>query len=30
MLLRIYAKCIDGQDEALRRRVMRALGHREE
>jgi integrase len=28
MLLRVYAKCIDGQDEALRRRVMDALGHR--
>lgn len=27
MLLRVYAKCIDGQDEALRRRVMDALGH---
>jgi len=29
MLLRVYAKCIDGQDEALRRRVMEALGYRE-
>jgi hypothetical protein len=29
MLLRVYAKCIDGQDEALRRRVLEALGTRE-
>jgi integrase len=27
VLLRIYAKCLDGQDEALRRLVTRALGH---
>jgi integrase len=27
ILLRIYAKCLDGQDEALRRLVTRALGH---
>ncbi|MEU8051776.1 tyrosine-type recombinase/integrase [Micromonospora haikouensis] len=27
VLLRIYAKCLDGGDEALRRRIERALGH---
>jgi len=30
VLLKIYAKCLDGQDELARRQVMRALGHREE
>jgi integrase len=28
VLLKVYAKCLDGQDEAARRRVMDALGHR--
>jgi integrase len=27
VLLRIYAKCLDGGDAALRQRVERALGH---
>jgi hypothetical protein len=26
MLLRVYATCIDGQDEALRRLIMETLG----
>ncbi len=26
VLLRIYAKCIDGQDQAARRRIEEALG----
>jgi hypothetical protein len=28
VLLKIYAKCLDGQEELARRQVMRALGHR--
>jgi hypothetical protein len=28
ILLKIYAKCLDGGAEVLRRRVERALGHR--
>jgi integrase len=28
VLLKVYAKCIDGQDAITRRRVMQALGHR--
>lgn len=28
VLLRVYAKCLDGQGEAARRRVLEALGHR--
>jgi hypothetical protein len=28
VLLKVYAKTIDGQDELARRRVMEALGHR--
>lgn len=27
VLLKVYAKCLDGQDEVARRRVMEALGH---
>jgi integrase len=30
VLLKVYAKCLDGQDAEDRRRVMRALGHRPE
>jgi integrase len=30
VLLKIYAKCLDGQDTIARRRVLQALGHREE
>ena len=26
-LLKVYAKCLDGQDEIARRRVQEALGH---
>jgi hypothetical protein len=29
VLLKVYAKCLDGQDETARRRVMAALGHRQ-
>lgn len=28
VLLKVYAKCLDGQDEIARRRVQEALGHR--
>lgn len=28
VLLKVYAKCLDGQDEVARRRVQEALGHR--
>ncbi|MGH3612795.1 MAG: hypothetical protein ACRDRK_09395 [Pseudonocardia sp.] len=28
VLLKVYAKCLDGQQEVARRRVMEALGHR--
>jgi integrase len=28
VLLKLYAKCLDGQDEVARRRVLDALGHR--
>jgi hypothetical protein len=28
VLLKVYAKTIDGQEEAARQRVMDALGHR--
>lgn len=28
VLLKVYAKCLDGQDEVSRRRVQEALGHR--
>lgn len=28
VLLKVYAKTLDGQDELARRRVMEALGHR--
>lgn len=27
VLLKVYAKCLDGKDEMARRRVMEALGH---
>jgi hypothetical protein len=27
VLLKVYAKCVDGQDEVARRRVEQALGH---
>ena len=27
VLLKVYAKCLDGQDEIARRRVQEALGH---
>jgi hypothetical protein len=27
VLLRVYAKCLDGQDAVARRRVEQALGH---
>jgi integrase len=27
VLLKVYAKCLDGQDTVARRRVMEALGH---
>lgn len=27
VLLEVYAKCIDGQDAIVRKRVMEALGH---
>jgi integrase len=29
VLLKVYAKCLDGQDAVARQRVMRALGHAE-
>lgn len=29
VLLKVYAKCLDGQDAIARRRVTQALGHRE-
>jgi integrase len=29
VLLKVYAKCLDGQDEVARRRVLDALGHRD-
>ncbi|GAA1237586.1 hypothetical protein [Pseudonocardia alaniniphila] len=29
VLLKVYAKCIDGQDVIARWRVMQALGHRD-
>jgi len=28
VLLKVYAKALDGQEELARRRVMEALGHR--
>ncbi|NMH98990.1 tyrosine-type recombinase/integrase [Pseudonocardia acidicola] len=30
VLLKVYAKCLDGQDTTARRRVMQALGHRDD
>jgi hypothetical protein len=27
MLFRVYAKCLDGQDEIAKRRIVAALGH---
>ena len=30
VLLKVYAKCIDGQDEAARRRIAEALGAEED
>ncbi|WP_253258656.1 tyrosine-type recombinase/integrase [Pseudonocardia sp. N23] len=30
VLLKVYAKCLDGQEAAARQRVMRALGHRDD
>ena len=30
VLLKVYAKCIDGQDSAARQRIMEALGHRQD
>jgi hypothetical protein len=30
VLLKVYAKCIDGQDEAARRRIAKALGAEED
>lgn len=27
VLLKVYAKCLDGQDEIAKRRVQEALGH---
>jgi hypothetical protein len=30
VLLKVYAKCIEGQDEAARRRIAKALGEPED